>query len=67
MNCIHICIIDTLLKKRRNKALWSEAGNILEIWREKYKEIPKTIVRDSKWVPGIRVCIDVKCTVVTSE
>jgi len=47
--------------------LWSEAGNILEIWREKYKEIPKTVVRDSNWVPGIRVCIAVKCTVVTSE
>jgi hypothetical protein len=63
---IHICIIDTLKKGRRSKALWSKAGNILERRRERYKEF-QTVVRDSNWVPEIKVCIDFKFTIVTSE
>jgi hypothetical protein len=38
---IHICIIDKLLKNRRSKASSSNAGNILERRREKYKEFQR--------------------------
>jgi hypothetical protein len=38
---IHICIIDKLFKKRGSKASSSNAGNILERRRGKYKEFQR--------------------------